>query len=335
MDKKANIYDVAKLAGVSHQTVSRVLNNHSSLKPATREKVEEAIAQLNYRPSQAARQLVTSKSGMIGLIVVDTNLFGPTSIRNAMENEARDDGYTVTSISVLQEDRDSWVEGIEHLKQLDIDGIITVALPLEIVKTIARAIPTATLVVVDSEPTKNLDVVNIDNVEGGRIATQKLIDLGHKEILHIAGLESSYEARMRRQGYEEAMTAAKLKPWVIQGNWSIDSGYEIGLKICESKKQPTAIFCANDHQSLGLLKALTQKGVQVPQDVSVIGFDDIPEAEFFVTSLTTVKQDFKELGKIAVNRLLAQMKEPVDRETVLIKPTLIKRDSTQALKGGK
>ena len=335
MDKKANIYDVAKLAGVSHQTVSRVLNNHASLKPATREKVEAAIAQLNYRPSQAARQLVTSKSGMIGLIVADTNLFGPTSIRNAMENEARDDGYTVTSISVLQENRDSWIEGIEHLKQLDIDGVITVALPLEIVKTIARAIPTATLVVVDSEPTSNLDLVNIDNVEGGRVATQKLIDLGHKEILHIAGLESSYEALMRRQGYEAAMTTAKLKPWVIQGDWSIDSGYEIGLKICEAKKQPTAIFCANDHQSLGLLKALTQKGVQVPEDISVVGFDDIPEAEFFVTSLTTLKQDFKELGKIAVNRLLAQMKEKAPLQTTLVRPTLIERDSTRALKGGK
>lgn len=335
MDKKANIYDVAKLAGVSHQTVSRVLNNHSSLKPTTREKVEDAIAQLKYRPSQAARQLVTSKSGMIGLIVVDTNLFGPTSIRNAMENEARDNGYTVTSISVLQEDRDSWVKGIEHLKQLDIDGIITVALPLEIVKTIARAIPTAVLVVVDTEPTNNLDVVNIDNFEGGLVATQKLIELGHKEILHIAGLKSSYEAGRRRLGYEKAMAVAKLKPWVAQGNWSIDSGYEVGLSICKGKKLPTAIFCANDHQSLGLLKALTQKGIQVPRDVSVVGFDDIPEAEFFVTSLTTVKQDFNELGKVAVNRLLAQLRERGSKETVLIKPTLIERDSTRAIKGGK
>ena len=333
--KKATIYDVAARAGVSHQTVSRVLNNHPSLKPATREKVEKAIADLMYRPSQAARQLVTSKSEMIGMIVADTNLYGPTSIRNAMENEIRNDGYTATSVSFRQEDRDSWVEGVEHLRNINIEGLITVALPKAIVDEVAKRIPNAVLVVVHSEPSNKLDLVNIDNVQGGRIATDHLISLGHKKIFHVTGPKDAYESQMRQQGYEESMKEAKLKIQTIQGDWSIESGYKIGLKIAEMKDRPTAIFCANDHQTLGLLKALSLKKVRVPEDISIVGFDDIPESEFFSTSLTTVRQDFEELGKIAVTRLLSQLKEKQKPSLQLIEPTLIARDSTQQLKTGK
>lgn len=333
--KKATIYDVAARAQVSHQTVSRVLNNHPSLKPATRQKVEKAIADLMYRPSQAARQLVTSKSDMIGMIVADTNLYGPTSIRNAMENETRNDGYTVTSVSFRQEDRDSWIEGVEHLKNINIDGLITVALPKAIVEEVAKRIPSALLVVVHSEPSSKFDVVNIDNEIGGQIATDHLIALGHKRIAHVSGPKDSYESAMRQSGYEASMKKAKLKTEIIRGDWSIESGYKLGLQIADMKDRPTAIFCANDHQSLGLLKAFSQKKVRVPEDLSLVGFDDIPESEFFSTALTTVKQDFDELGKIAVTRLLSQLKEKKKPILQLVEPTLVTRDSTQQLKAGK
>ena len=187
MSKKANIYDVAELAGVSHQTVSRVLNNHPSLRPETREKVEKAIAKLNYRPNQAARQLVTSQSRMIGLLIANSELFGPAAILTEMEREARLSGYSIISIPVLPDSKESWLEGIEHLRNLEIDGVITIALPREMMSTVAKSLSGAVIVVVDTEPTKEFDVFNIDNKLGGKLATEHLIELGHKNILHVTG----------------------------------------------------------------------------------------------------------------------------------------------------
>jgi DNA-binding LacI/PurR family transcriptional regulator len=326
MTKKANIYDVATLAGVSHQTVSRVLNHHPSLKPETRAKVEKAIAQLDYRPNQAARQLVTSKSKMIGVLVVGSHLYGPAAIRNAMEIEARAAGYTLISISVLAQEPESWRAGIEQLQRLNIDGVITIALPSAIIGEIKKKLPNTELVVVDTEPAKNYDVVNIDNQVGGRIATEYLIELGHTSIAHITGPKGAYEAEMRRLGYEEAMKKAKLKALVISGDWTIATGFKAGEEIIKSKV--TAVFCANDHLAIGLSRALTQKKVRIPQDVSVIGFDNIPESEFLGTSLTTIKQDFDALGKESITKVLTQLKESTKTETLMIKPTLIMREST-------
>jgi DNA-binding LacI/PurR family transcriptional regulator len=330
--KKANIYDVANLAGVSHQTVSRVLNNHTSLKPETRDKVEKAIAELNYRPNQAARQLVTSRSKMIGILIAGTELHGPWAILNAMEREARLEGYSVISISVLPESPESWRAGIEQLRILDIDGVITIALPQVIIKELEKTLFGATIVLVDTEPSKKFDAINIDNYQGATIATQHLIDLGHKEIVHITGPMSGYEGKVRRQAYEDAMKASHLKSDVIEADWSIEKGYEVGKQIVARKKRPTAIFTGNDHLAVGLLKALNESGVSVPNDMSLIGFDDIPEAQFMTPSLSTVKQNFDELGKLSINKMMVQLKEATKPEAINIDATLIIRDSTQKLK---
>lgn len=331
MNKKANIYDVAKLAGVSHQTVSRVLNNHASLKPETREKVEKAINELQYRPNQAARQLVTSRSRMIGILIAGSELYGPWAILNAMEREARLEGYSVISISVLPDSPESWREGIEQLRNLDIDGVITIALPNKIIKEVETSLSTATIVIVDTEPNKKFDAVNIENLEGGKIATEHLISLGHKAITHIAGPRDGYEGQMRRNGYEAAMAAAKLKTDVIEGDWSIESGYQAGLQISARRERPTAVFTTNDHQALGLIKALAEKRITVPTDISIVAFDDIPEAAYFSPALTTVRQDFDQLGNLAINRMLAQLREPVKSAAYTIKPELVVRDSTQSI----
>lgn len=334
-DRKANIYDVAKLAEVSHQTVSRVLNNHHSVKPATREKVESAIAQLRYRPNNAARQLVTSRSRIIGILIAGSELYGPWAILNAMEREARVEGYSVISISVLPDNPDSWREGIEQLRNLDIDGVITIALSKQIVKEVEKSLATATIVIVDTEPSKKFDAVNIENFDGGRIATEHLISLGHKSILHITGPSDGYEGQQRRRGYESAMQIAKLRAEVIEGDWSIATGYEVGKSIASRKIRPTAIFAANDHLALGLIKVLGENGIRVPGDMSIIGFDDIPEAAFLRPALTTVRQDFDQLGNLAIERMLIQLREPSKREALTIAPELIIRESTQQLKVGK
>lgn len=333
--KKANIYDVAELAGVSHQTVSRVLNNHPSLKPATREKVEKAITKLQYRPNQAARQLVTSQSRMIGLLTSGSELFGPSSILKAMEREARTAGYSAISISVATESKDSWSDAISQLRSLNIDGIITIALPREIVNKVEKAISGAALVVVDTEPTKTSDVVNIDNVLGGKTATQKLIDLGHKDIVHISGPANAYEAQMRQRGYENAMHDNGLKVRILEGDWSISTGFELTEKIVNSGKLPTAFFCANDHLAIGVMKALHINNISVPGDVSVIGFDDIPEAAYLTPSLTTLRQDFDEVGRAAITKALSQLSGDSVKETIILEAKLIERNSTQALTSGK
>lgn len=332
MERKANIYDVAKLAGVSHQTVSRVLNDHPSLKPATREKVEDAIAELKYRPNQAARQLVTSRSRMIGILIAGTELYGPWAILNAMEREARLEGYSVISISLQPDSPESWHEGIEQLRNLDIDGVITIALPNAIVREVEKALSAATIVIVDTEPSKKFDAVNIENFIGGKIATQHLIDLGHKKIIHISGPVDGYEGQMRIEGYKAAMQEAKLKPEIIEGNWSIEKGYEIGVTFSQRKVMPTAIFTANDHLALGVIKALNEQGIRIPNDVSIIGFDDIPEAAYLSPALTTIRQDFDNLGRNAINRMLLQLKNPSKPEAFTIDPELIARESTQQLK---
>lgn len=335
MQKKANIYDVAKLAGVSHQTVSRVLNNHSSLKPATRAKVEKAIAELAYRPNQAARQLVTSQSRMIGVLIAGSELYGPSSILNAMERVVRRAGYSVISISVLPQSRDSWREGIEQLRNLQIDGVITIALPGEIIKEIESSLVGAVIVIVDSEPSKKFDVVNIDNILGGKLATEYLIASGHSEILHVTGPKKAYEAQMRKLGYEQAMKEAGFTPEVIFGDWSIATGYRLGQSIAAQKKMPTAIFCSNDHLALGMIKAFSERDIQIPKDVSLIGFDDIPESSYLIPSLTTVRQNFDELGNVAMDKMLIQLRESAKHETVMLKPELVVRNSTGQVKVGK
>lgn len=332
MMKKANIYDVARLADVSHQTVSRVLNKHASVKPATREKVEKAITELSYRPNQAARQLVTSQSRMIGVLISESNLFGPSSILNAMQNVSRKEGYSVISISVLAKSRDSWREGIEQLRNLNIDGVITIALPKEIVTEIEQSLLEATIVLIGSEPSKKFNVVNMDNGTGAKLATQHLIDQGHTEIFHVAGPKNAYEAQMRSIGYEEVMKESGLVPRVFPGTWAIESGYEAGKEILKLRELPTAIFCANDHLAIGVIKVLHEHGIQIPGQVSVVGYDDIPESNYLTPSLTTIRPNFDALGKAAIDKMLKQLQQVAVKEAVMLKPELVVRKSTASIK---
>jgi DNA-binding LacI/PurR family transcriptional regulator len=335
MSKKANIYDVARLAEVSHQTVSRVLNNHPSVKPATREKVEKAIAELSYHPNQAARQLVTSQSHMIGVLIAESDLFGPSSMLNAMQVVSRNEGYSLISISILAKSRDSWREGIEQLRDLNIDGVITIALPKEIVKEVEHFLLEATIVLIGSEPSKKFNVVNMDNETGAKLATQHLIDLGHTEIFHVAGPEKAYEAQMRRIGYEEVMKDSGLTPRVFPGTWALESGYAAGKEILKLRELPTAIFCANDHLAIGVMKVLYEHGIQIPGQVSIVGYDDIPESSYLTPSLTTIRPDFDALGKAAIGKMLKKLQQVAVEEAVMLKPELVVRKSTARIKSRK
>jgi DNA-binding LacI/PurR family transcriptional regulator len=327
-EKKPNIYDVAALAGVSHQTVSRVFNNQPNIRPATKAKVEEAMAQLGYQPNPAARSLVTAKSNMIGLLVSDTGLYGPAGMLNAMERQARQAGYFAITVAVRSDSPEAWEEGIRHLAKMHVEGIATIALRSEVLQLATSIMPNVKMVAIDADDEADqVRAVGIDNFEGAHMATQHLIELGHRQILHIAGPSTSSEASSRLRGYQKAMTEAGLKTSVVQGDWTAETGYRIGVELDLDGAAPTAIFTANDHLALGLIKALSARGVSIPEDISLVGFDDIPEAPYFLPPLTTVRQDFTQLGELAIQVLLSDLAGTKRKKMATITPQLVLRES--------
>jgi DNA-binding LacI/PurR family transcriptional regulator len=327
-EKKPNIYDVARLAEVSHQTVSRVLNNQPNIRPATRARVEAAMSTLGYQPNPAARSLVTAKSNMLGLLVSDTGLYGPAGMLNAMERSARQAGYFAITVAVRFDSPESWAEGLQHLSRMHVEGIATIALQSEVIKMAAKIMPTIKLVAIDTdEQASKVNAVGIDNLGGGHMATRHLIELGHKKILHIMGPSTSSEAQNRRRGYEQAMAEAGLEPAVVQGDWTAETGFRIGIELNLELTGYTAIFTANDQLSLGLMKAFNMRGVSVPREISLVGFDDIPESPYFNPPLTTIRQDFNQLGEVAIEMLLSDLAGTKRKKFEALKPNLIVRDS--------
>jgi len=327
-EKKPNIYDVARLAEVSHQTVSRVLNNQPNIRPATRARVEAAMVTLGYQPNPAARSLVTAKSNMLGLLVSDTGLYGPAGMLNAMERSARQAGYFAITVAVRFDSPESWAEGLQHLSRMHVEGIATIALQSEVIKMAAKIMPTIKLIAIDTDDQANkVNAVGIDNLGGGHMATRHLIELGHKKILHIMGPSTSSEAQNRRRGYEQAMAEAGLEPAVVQGDWTAETGFRIGIELNLELTGYTAIFTANDQLSLGLMKAFNMRGVSVPREISLVGFDDIPESPYFNPPLTTIRQDFNQLGEVAIEMLLSDLAGTKRKKFEALKPNLIVRDS--------
>jgi DNA-binding LacI/PurR family transcriptional regulator len=324
--------DVARLAGVSHQTVSRVINGHSNLRPATRLRVEEAIRQLGYRPNSAARALVTKRSATIGVIGSKSGFWGPSSIHRAIQAAGREAGYFVSSVNVHDLTRDAVSDAVDHLRDQRVEGIVLIAANDDAVEVARQqegvGIP---VVVVEGSLDKARWTVGVDQVAGAALATQHLLDLGHTEIVHVAGPMQWAEARGRLQGWQRAMTAAGLRPPAhVEGAWTAESGYLAG-QVLAGRDDFTAIFAANDQMALGVLRALWEAGRSVPGDVSVVGFDDIPEAEFLVPPLTTVRQDFTAVGHRAIEILQTAISEPppaADLSARLIQPELVVRAST-------
>jgi len=333
--RAANIFDVARLAGVSHQTVSRVVNNLPNVRPATRLRVEDAIKQLRYRPSTAARSLVTRRSRTIGLITTGNPDYGPSSTLLGFNEAARQARYLVSISSMLETDAASMRQAVELLLSQNVEGIVLIAAhrgAIEAIQGIDLGVP---LVAVESSGRVGFHSVSINQFEGAYNATRHLIELGHRRIIHVAGPDDSMDATERVRGWRSALAEnglVALEPLV--GDWSPASGYRIGQRIAESLDttlECTAIFSGNDQMALGLMHALSQAGIRVPQDVSVIGFDDIPEAEHFSPPLTTIRQDFAELGRTVMSTLLELMLDGTLEEAPHPIPHLVARESTGPL----
>jgi DNA-binding LacI/PurR family transcriptional regulator len=331
--RAATIFDVARLAGVSHQTVSRVLNDLPNVRPATRVRVEDAIKQLRYRPSPAARALVTRRSRTIGLITTGNPDYGPSSILLGFTEAARHARYLVSISSMLETDVASMRAAVELLLGQNVEAIVLIAAhrgALEAIQGIDLGVP---LLAVESSGRVGFHSVSIDQFRGGYDATCHLIALGHRDIVHVAGPEDSMDATERVRGWRAALSEHALvarEPLV--GDWSPASGFRIGLELAHDVSF-TAVFSANDQMALGVMHALGTRGIRVPHDVSVMGFDDIPEAEHFTPPLSTVRQDFGELGRTVMSTLLAVIQDGSPEEAPHPLAQLVERESTAAPRG--
>jgi DNA-binding LacI/PurR family transcriptional regulator len=326
--KKPNIYDVAKLAGVSHQTVSRVINNAEYIKDDTRSKVQSAMQELGYVPNAAARALVTSKSKIVGILVSDIVYHGPAGMMHAMEKEARRGGFFAISASVDPLDNSSIAQGIEHLRRLGIEGLVVITPQSDSVQAVERLVTDIPVVFIDSPNNSKELSAELDNYSGAKLATEHLISLGHKEIVHVSGPSGWFDSAPRVAGYQDAMKKANLKPQVVDGDWAVPTGYRIGRNLDIDASKVTAIFAANDHLALGLMRALRQRGYAIPERVSIIGFDDVPEAAYYEPPLTTMRPDFAELGRVAMEKMLGQINREAMLRTDTLVPELIIREST-------
>jgi DNA-binding LacI/PurR family transcriptional regulator len=321
--------DVARAAGVSNQTVSRVVNEAGYVRPETKERVLRAMRELDYRPNSLARALVTGRSRTLGVVSFDTTLHGPASTLFEIERAAHAQGYFVSIVSVTSLDRSSVLGAVERLQAQSVDGILIIAPQEAAAQAVMHVSPDVPVVAVEAGPDEAVPVVAVDQVAGARAATQHLLDLGHQTVWHVAGPPDWLEARQRIDGWTAALEeAGAALPPLLSGDWSALSGYELGRRLA-AVHEITAIFAANDQMALGILCALAEAGRRVPDDVSIVGFDDIPEARFFSPPLTTVRQDFHEIGRQSFMLLLGEI-DAARRSSVrvIVEPELRIRAST-------
>lgn len=320
--------DVAAMAGVSQMTVSRVINDRSGVRDETRTRVLRAMQALDYRPNVAARTLVTGRSKTLGVVSFDTTLYGPASTLFGIEVAARAAGYFVSIATLASLDRRALGDAVERLREQAVDGVIVIAphdATVEGLRDLAVDVP---LVAVEGGVGGGAPVVAVDQYTGAARATSHLLSLGHETVWHISGPVAWLEARARERAWRETLSAAGCRiPEVLVGDWSARSGYAHG-KALVAADDATAVFVANDHMALGLLRALHEAGLRVPADLSVVGFDDVPEAAYFSPPLTTVRQDFAEVGRRAMRQLLDQLEGRERPADAVIEPDLVLRESS-------
>ncbi|OBX07080.1 transcriptional regulator [Gallibacterium salpingitidis] len=334
----ATIKDVAKLAGVSTTTVSHVINKTRFVAEDTTKLVWEAIQQLNYSPSAVARSLKVNTTKSIGMIITTSETPYFAEIVHAVEEYCYQQGYSL----FLCNTQNNFQKISNHLDMLvkkRVDGILVMC--SEYIQDSIDLFANFTMlpiVVMDWGPKNNskMDVIQDNSFEGGYLATKHLIDYGHKKIGIIAGDLAKTTAKTRYEGYVKAMQEAGLAinpNWVLEGHFEPEDGFECMNKILAQKELPTAVFCCNDVMALGAISAIGEKGLSVPNDISIIGYDDIHASRFYAPPLTTVHQSKMRLGIMAMDLLIERMADK-NKETARIEmhPELIVRKSVKRLK---
>jgi DNA-binding LacI/PurR family transcriptional regulator len=338
--------DVARVVGVSHQTVSRVLSGHPNVRDETRAEVQRAIEQLGYRRNSSARALVTRRTRTLGVVACNPTLFGPASTLFGLEEAARDEGYMISTVTLRRHTPQALAEAVDHLSDWGVEGVVVIVPQREAVASLERMRPPFPMVTVEGGHDLDLPCVSVDQELGGRLVTGHLLAAGHRTVWHVAGPQDWLEAEARLAGWRAALeeAGAEVPPPLI-GDWTPLSGYRAGQELAGrvaaagarrgASPEVSAVFVANDQMALGVLRAFREAGLPVPGRVAIAGFDDIPEAEFFAPPLTTIRQDFATVGRASI-RLLLDRLENTPRATdtaerVVIEPRLIVRASTTAV----
>lgn len=319
----ATIREVAQKAGVSYATVSHVINNTRFVSEETRARVQEAMAELNYRPNAVARSLRSGKTNTIGLILPDSSNPYFAEIGRAIEEEAFGLGYSIILCN-MELDPDREILYIDVLLKKQVDGIIFVATGDYLPHLALLREQNIPVVMIDRHlPDQEVDTVSTDNYQGGCLATQHLLSLGHRRIACITGPSSQITPSGNRlKGYRQALEDARVdydEQIVCLGDFHPRSGFEITQKLFQLPQPPTAIFACNDLMALGALRAANQAGLRVPQELSIVGFDNIDLANFINPPLTTVSQEQEHLGIWATRTLVRRI---TDRQIPYVQEVL-------------
>ena len=327
---RPTMLDVAELSGVSYQTVSRVINNHPYVSDEARQRVKQAIETLGYRPSKAATKLRSKSSKMIAIILYGSWFPGPVQVALNVEMAAKTSGFDVILSNVTEPEKQV-TEALQHVKDWSVDGIVMIipafGLTADEVKAICGDIP---VVYIDSQPSIDLPSVTLDEAAGTTLILEHLLALGHRQFCEISGPLNWYNAHVRHQQCEKVLRAHGINNHLhVEGNWTTPGGYQATRRLLEQEHTFTAVIAANDSMALGAYRALYQAGSSVPEDVSVVGFEDISEAAYYTPALTTVRHNYIQMGTLGFEYLMQLMDDPeASIEQNMITPKLIVREST-------
>jgi len=344
---RATIKEVASVAGVSTQTVSRVINERPDVSPETRKRVQEVIKALSYQPSALARSLISQRSHTLGVATAGLRHIGPSRTLSGITTAAEEAGYSILLKELPSYDTEDIRPIFQAFLSRHVDGIIWAVPEVSENRTWVINPPAdieIPLVYITMEPKVNLSVVAVDNYLGGRMAMSHLLEQGYRRIGHISGPLDWWEARQRMAAWKDSLRAAGLEAndsQCVEGNWSSASGALAIEKLYDQFDELDAIFVANDQMALSVLQFFAEKKIRIPEDVGVVGFDNIAESAFFSPALTTVQQDQHHVAKIAVAEVIKiieagwQELVPVEPKSIILPPTLIVRQSSlRGIEGG-
>jgi len=340
-NKRATIKQVAKAAGVSTQTVSRVINDRPDVAPETRERIQQIITELDYQPSALARSLIQQRSYTLGVVTAGLKYIGPSRTLNGITNKAEELGYALLLEEIPRFDTEDIKPRLQNLLARHVDGIVW-AVPQvgdnrRWVDEILTDVPVP-VIFLTMEPRPGLSTVSVDNYVGGVLAAQHLLDQGCRQIGHISGPLDWWEARQRKQAWQDTLERAGLpvtdRQWV-EGNWSSSSGEVAFEQLSRAYPEMDAVFVANDQMALSVLQIAHRQSRRVPQELAVAGFDNITESAYFWPSLTTINHDQHELGCRAVQEVVGQIQavqrdEKTEPQIITLSPELVIRESSVA-----
>lgn len=337
---RVTIQDVARAAGVSAQTVSRVLNNRPDVSSETRSRIQEIIKTLDYAPNTIARSLSRGRTNTIGVVGFGLEYFGSSSVLIGIERKANELGYSILLTLFEQFGGGDADDVLLQMAAQQVAGIIW-SIPgfLDSPKLNRPAVKNLSVPIIhlNRRPSKSSPVVSVNNRLGGRLATEHLLDQGFQKVGIITGPRYWWEAEERFLGWKQVMQergVSDLDDLVFEGNWEAESGDRGFQTLITKNANLEAIFVSNDQMALGVIQAANRIGIQIPGDLSIVGFDDIPESEYFLPPLTTVRQDAKRLGALAVTSLHAFIEDSTARQKIIesepqIIPELVVRQSSR------